>query len=69
MCVGGTRNNYRPLFCTPALQKQHGEAFDALVGGLRYGNVTINAPATMGYVFTALPWGGAPGESVLPHAS
>lgn len=53
------------LFIDPVTQRQHSQAFEEAVAGLRYGCITVNAPGTMGFGVTKLTWGAFPGHP--PH--
>lgn len=50
------------LLVHPATQKAHAAAVDDAVAALEYGNVGVNAYATMSYVTPSLSWGAFPGN-------
>jgi acyl-CoA reductase-like NAD-dependent aldehyde dehydrogenase len=46
-----------------ATVRELGPAYDAALGGLRYGAVSVNIWSAAAFVFGATPWGGYPGHT------
>ena len=51
------------LFVPAHVQREHPEAVDAAVAGLKYGSVCINCPSLAGFPNTRLSWGAFPGHT------
>lgn len=45
----------------PTTRKELGPHFEDKLAELKYGNIVVNAPGRMGFIITALSWGGFPG--------
>jgi hypothetical protein len=53
----------------PASQKQLGNRFERALENLRYGTVSVNHWAAIGFVLGSMPWGAAPGHTLVDIGS
>lgn len=51
------------MFIHPNTQKQYAAAYDSALANLRYGSITVNCPALVGFSATPLVWGAYPGST------
>uniref|UniRef100_A0A7S0WV00 Aldehyde dehydrogenase domain-containing protein n=1 Tax=Chlamydomonas leiostraca TaxID=1034604 RepID=A0A7S0WV00_9CHLO len=52
------------VYIHPQTQKRLGsQAVDTFLSDLRYGSISVNCPPALAFCITALPWGGAPGNT------
>ncbi|GMH35326.1 hypothetical protein BSKO_03194 [Bryopsis sp. KO-2023] len=52
------------VFIHPATQDAHPEAFETALEQLKFGNITVNGPSSLGFTFTSLSWGAYPGNTL-----
>ena len=49
------------LFVHPEVQKRYNDGYEAMLEGLRYGAVVVNAPTLFPFCAPSLSWGAYPG--------